>query len=108
MYSSLETICVGTGDGKDDVSAGCSSFNCSSLRNFMSPSHWPRSMAPHQYTQNRNRRRGVDADRPGQNRNFTGQFSNLGLDHSKPVFNVIEPTFKVIEPVFNVIEPIFN
>src|SRR4029077_929366 len=36
MYSSLETIWVGTGEGNDAVSAGCSSLNCSSVRNFMS------------------------------------------------------------------------
>src|SRR5215471_5209121 len=37
MYSSLETIWVGTGDGNDDVSAGCSSRSCSSLKNFIYP-----------------------------------------------------------------------
>src|SRR6516225_3599416 len=35
IYSSLDTIWVGTGDGNDDVSAGCNSRNCSSDRNFM-------------------------------------------------------------------------
>src|SRR6266478_3525633 len=35
MYSSLETIWVGTGDRNDAVSAGCSSLSCSSVRNFM-------------------------------------------------------------------------
>src|SRR6266850_2238553 len=36
MYSSLDTIWVGTGDGNDAVSAGWSSLSCSSVRNFMS------------------------------------------------------------------------
>ena len=37
-YSSLETICVGTGDGNDEVSAGSSARNCRSVRNFMAAS----------------------------------------------------------------------
>src|SRR5271166_6586692 len=45
MYSSLDTICVGTGAGKEDVSAGCNSRSCSSVRNFMRAPPW-RRMAP--------------------------------------------------------------
>ncbi len=69
-YSSLDTIWVGTGDGNDDVSAGSSSRSCSSVRNFMSSSavsrQWP--APPQQDPQDRDRRRRVDADRPGQHR----------------------------------------
>ena len=35
MYSSLDTIWVGTGDGNEEVSAGSNSLSCSSVRNFM-------------------------------------------------------------------------
>jgi len=35
MYSSLDTIWVGTGDAKDEVSAGSNSASCSWVRNFM-------------------------------------------------------------------------
>ncbi len=34
-YSSLDTICVGTGEGNDEVSAGNRPLIISSLRNFM-------------------------------------------------------------------------
>src|SRR6516165_9844169 len=59
MYSSLDTIWVGTGDGNDEVSAGSNCFSCSSLRNFMLSSRglsWGRGHLDVQQT------RGVDAE----------------------------------------------
>src|SRR6266436_2286593 len=47
MYSSLDTIWVGTGDGNDAVSAGWSSLSCSSVRNFTLTSlAYPHSATP--------------------------------------------------------------
>ena len=39
-YSSLDTICVGTGEGKDAVSAGSNPLINPSSRNFIAPSRW--------------------------------------------------------------------
>ena len=112
-YSSLDTICVGTGDGNDEISAGSNSLSCSSVRNFMISSlrataSWRRSVTPQQDAQDRDRCRGVDPDRPSENRNFAGQCSDIGLNHRKPVFDMVEPIFYMCKSAFYAAEAIFD
>src|SRR5690349_20494423 len=102
MYSSLDTICVGTGDGNEELSAGNNSFSCSSVRNLMRPPYriLQCSMSPQQHTQDCYRRRGVDAERPGQDGHVTSQLGDFSLDCSQPAFYVLKPNFQVVQPVF--------
>ena len=122
MYSSLDTIWVGTGEANDDVSAGSNSRNCSSDSIFMASSLRSgllpslrgcdaRRLRPvpfQQHAKDRDRRRGVDPDGPGEDRNFAGQCGDFGLDQAKPAFDVVKPIFYVDKSGFHAAKPIFD
>src|SRR5262249_22190515 len=82
--SSLDTICVGTGEGKDAVSAGSNPLIISSLRNFMSPSRGRTSgvclqrVYPHCGWRGQPRARRPDWPSPGPHARMPGSAKKRG------------------------------
>src|SRR6516162_8054906 len=107
MYSSLDTIWVGTGEANDAVSAGCSSRSCSSVKNFTInlPYWWLRRVPSQQYTEGRDRRCGIDPNRPGQHRE-TG--IHIGTKLSKCDFKTANSRFNCCDPPLHRRQPIVD